>query len=114
MSEAILVHQASKTFGRNPLPAWNRAVAPGISRERSDSVVALDQVTFSVTEGDIFGIVGPQGAGKSTLLRLVGAQLRPDAGSVEVFGRDAARQPEQVQRLSGQVAAAVSPAAAGG
>lgn len=53
--------------------------------------VAVDSLSFSVSRGEIFGIVGPDGAGKSTLLRLLSGILEKTAGSIEVMGRDAAR-----------------------
>lgn len=51
-------------------------------------VRALDGVTFSVTRGEMAGVVGPSGSGKSTLLHLIGALDRPSEGSVRVAGAD--------------------------
>jgi D-methionine transport system ATP-binding protein len=48
---------------------------------------AVDDVSFEVRRGDVFGLVGRSGAGKSTLLRLVNLLERPDSGEVEVAGR---------------------------
>lgn len=63
----------------------------GISRRfASGATVALDHVSLSVAPGEVFGIVGRSGAGKSTLLRCVNLLERPDAGRVEVLGRDMA------------------------
>jgi manganese transport system ATP-binding protein len=53
---------------------------------RYDSVLALDGVSLSVERGTALGIVGPNGSGKSTLLKTVAGLIRPDAGSVRVFG----------------------------
>jgi len=49
--------------------------------------VAVDDVTFQVQSGEVFGLLGPNGAGKSTLIRMAMDILRPDAGSILVFGR---------------------------
>ncbi len=53
---------------------------------RYDRVLALDGVSLSVARGTALGIVGPNGSGKSTLLKTVAGLIRPDAGSVRVFG----------------------------
>jgi manganese transport system ATP-binding protein len=53
---------------------------------RYDSVVALDRVSLSVNRGSALGIVGPNGSGKSTLLKTIAGLIRPDSGSVRVFG----------------------------
>ncbi len=56
------------------------------------SVVAVDNVSFTVEEGEIFGIVGPNGAGKTTTIECLEGLRRPDAGTVRVFGLDPWRQ----------------------
>src|SRR4029079_18655622 len=48
---------------------------------------ALDDVSFTVDEGECFGVIGPNGGGKSTLLKIVAGIYRADAGSVRVAGR---------------------------
>ena len=55
---------------------------------RYESVTAIDTVSFDVREGEMFGLIGPDGAGKTTAIRLAGGLLRPDAGSIRIFGRD--------------------------
>lgn len=49
-------------------------------------VVALDNVTFEVNAGEIFGLLGPNGAGKTTLIRIITGQLEPTNGTIEVLG----------------------------
>jgi ABC-2 type transport system ATP-binding protein len=49
---------------------------------------ALDQVSFEVQPGEVFGLLGPNGAGKTTLLRTLLDFIRPTSGSISVFGRD--------------------------
>jgi len=51
-------------------------------------VQALDGLSFRVTPGEMFGLIGPDGAGKTTTLRLICGLLRPDSGRVEVLGAD--------------------------
>ncbi|NUQ90178.1 MAG: ATP-binding cassette domain-containing protein, partial [Glycomyces artemisiae] len=59
----------------------------GVTKRFGD-LVALDDVSLDVAPGEIFGILGRSGAGKSTLLRTANLLTRPDAGTVEVAGRD--------------------------
>lgn len=63
------------------------AIALRSVRKAFRSVVAVDEVSFEVHSGEIFGLLGPNGAGKTTLLRLIMDIFRPDAGSVEISGR---------------------------
>ena len=58
----------------------------GLTR-RYGEVVALDDLSFSVREGQMFGFVGPNGAGKTTAMRIVLGVLEPDAGEVRWRGR---------------------------
>ncbi len=67
----------------------------------SRAVRALRQLDISVPAGTITGLFGPDGAGKTTLLRLAAALLRPDAGSVTVFGMDTVEQASGIPRHIG-------------
>ncbi|HSM57349.1 MAG TPA: ATP-binding cassette domain-containing protein, partial [Candidatus Sulfomarinibacteraceae bacterium] len=53
-----------------------------------DEVTAVDDVSFNVDEGEIFGIIGPNGAGKTTTIESVIGLRKPDGGSVSVLGLD--------------------------
>jgi len=57
----------------------------GLSFHREDNVI-FDNVDMSVEQGKITAIMGPSGTGKTTLLRLIGGQLRPERGTIEVDG----------------------------
>ena len=59
--------------------------------KRFTDVVAVDDVSFDVREGEIFGLLGPNGAGKTTLIRMILDIHRPDTGEVGVFGRPLSR-----------------------
>ena len=65
----------------------------GLTR-RFGPVVAVDDLSFEVRRGELFGIVGPDGAGKTTTLRMLAGVLRPDGGSAEVVGVDVVARPE--------------------
>ncbi|MEX2112195.1 MAG: ABC transporter ATP-binding protein [Pirellulales bacterium] len=59
--------------------------------KRYGRVTALDRCMLSITEGEIFGLLGPNGSGKTTLLRLLMGYLRPTAGSAKIDGLDCYR-----------------------
>jgi ABC-type polysaccharide/polyol phosphate transport system ATPase subunit len=56
-------------------------------RRTQEEVIALDHVSFSVNQGEAFGVIGRNGAGKSTLLRCVAGTLRPNGGKAVVHGK---------------------------
>lgn len=64
---------------------------------------AVDQVSFEVEKGEIYGILGPNGSGKSTLIRLISTLLLPDSGEVKVFGFDVVKDHMQVKRMINRV-----------
>ncbi len=106
MYEAIQVKDAYKKFGKASHPLW-RGRAKAAEARRSVKI-AVDHVTFTVHEAEIFGVLGPNGSGKSTLIRLIATLLLPDAGSITVFGRDVVRQAMEVQRLINRVSVEAS------
>jgi ABC-2 type transport system ATP-binding protein len=60
--------------------------AEGLTK-RYGSLTAVDGIDISVAEGEVYGVLGPNGAGKTTFLRMLFGLIRPDAGTLEVFGR---------------------------
>jgi ABC-2 type transport system ATP-binding protein len=62
---------------------------------------AVDRLTFSVAEGELFGLVGPDGAGKTTVMRLLTAILDPTAGDAWVAGYHSVRESEEIKRSIG-------------
>jgi len=65
------------------------------------AVRALEGVSFSVSEGEIFGFIGPDGAGKTTLFRIVTTLLLPDNGEIKVMGLDAVRHFRELRKHIG-------------
>src|SRR5262245_37145305 len=63
---------------------------------RFGAKVALDGVSLSLPRGLVFGLVGPNGSGKTTLIKHILGLLRPETGSVRVFGSDPVRDPAGV------------------
>src|SRR5215213_5253533 len=80
MSNAIEVKHLSRRFG---------------------AFVAVDDVSFSVKTGEIFGFLGSNGAGKSTTIRMLSGLLRPSSGTATVGGVDVSLDPEGVKRRIG-------------
>jgi ABC-2 type transport system ATP-binding protein len=127
MSDAIVVQNVYKKFGKQPQPLWDRFRLGKASRNGNGNsngkspnnghphangklaaVVAVDRVSFTVHQGEIFGVLGPNGSGKSTLIRLIATLLLPDDGSIRVFDYDVVRQSMDVQRLINRVSVEAS------
>ncbi len=64
-------------------------------------VAAVNGLSFTVNEGEIFGLIGPDGAGKTTTLRLLASIMKPDAGEAWVAGRHIVRDAEAVKKTIG-------------
>ena len=69
MMEAVVVKNLFKTYGK-------------------EKTVAVDDVSFSVNQGELFGLIGPDGAGKTSIFRMLTTLLLPDSGSASVDGHD--------------------------
>jgi ABC-2 type transport system ATP-binding protein len=72
-----------------------------IFRERNRTVTAVDNVSFEVRRGEIFGLLGPNGAGKSTLIRMLTTLLRPTSGTACVDTYDIIHAPEKIRSIIG-------------
>ncbi len=68
-----------------------------------DGASAIEDLSFQVFHGEVFGLLGPNGAGKSTTLRILLTLLRPTSGRATVLGRDVEREPDAVRSLIGYV-----------
>jgi sodium transport system ATP-binding protein len=74
--------------------------AKGLTK-RFRRIVAVDDVSFTCRDGEVFGLLGPNGAGKTTLLRLIASVLEPTAGAALVDGMDARGRGAQVRARVG-------------
>jgi ABC-2 type transport system ATP-binding protein len=70
-------------------------------RKTYGSTVAVDEVSFDVHDGEIFGLIGPNGAGKTTTLECVEGLRRPDRGTISVLGLDPVRDVYRLQERIG-------------
>ena len=83
---------------KSPGPALE---ARNISRRYKSSGRGVEDVSFSVAPGEIFGLVGPNGSGKSTLLRVLSTAIEPDRGAFWVAGADGAREKRKARARMG-------------
>ncbi len=83
--------------------------ADGLTKTYADlrrgPFIALDNLSFTACEGEVFGILGPNGAGKTTALRILSTVLEPTRGTAMVNGFDCMTQPEMVRRHIGFMSA---------
>ncbi|MBQ7620876.1 MAG: ATP-binding cassette domain-containing protein, partial [Candidatus Methanomethylophilaceae archaeon] len=78
MTDALVLTDVRKTYGQ---------------RE------AVHGVSLTVHEGEVFGLIGHTGAGKTTLLRMMSTILTITSGKIEVYGRDVAKEGDEVRKL---------------
>jgi ABC-2 type transport system ATP-binding protein len=78
-------------------------VVENLVKRFSEEVLAVDNVSFTVEEGEIFGFLGPNGAGKSTTINMLTTLLKPTSGKATIAGLDVSKQQDQVRRVIGLV-----------
>ena len=74
--------------------------AENINKTFNDTV-ALDNISFSIDNSELFGFIGPDGAGKTTLFRLITTLLIPDKGSIKVMGLDTIKEYKELRKHIG-------------
>jgi len=77
----------------------SRAVEVAGLTKRFGAILALDNLSFGIEEGRIYGLIGPNGAGKTTTLRIISTLILPTQGSARVFGRDVVHEASEVRKL---------------
>ena len=68
-----------------------------------DTIKAVDDISFEVTEGEIFGFLGPNGAGKTTTISIIAGLLKPDSGKIYINSLDLDGDLKKIKRLMGVV-----------
>jgi ABC-2 type transport system ATP-binding protein len=63
------------------------------------NIEALNDITFQIKPGEVYGLIGPNGAGKTTTLRIISTLILPTSGTATVFGIDAVKQPDEVRKI---------------
>jgi ABC-2 type transport system ATP-binding protein len=88
MTESIVVENVSKQFTmRYHRTIKQMSIAKIRGQQLSDSFLAVDDVSFTVQQGESIGLMGLNGSGKSTLLKVINGVMRPDSGRVLTRGR---------------------------
>jgi ABC-2 type transport system ATP-binding protein len=88
--------------GSEGLPGEPAVRCAGLTYQFGEHV-AVDHVDLAIEPGETYGLLGPNGAGKTTTIRMLTTLLKPMAGTVTVFGTDAASSPMRVRRMIGYV-----------
>ena len=70
-------------------------------RKQYGSLLAVDDVSFELSPGDVFGFIGPNGAGKTTTIRMISTLLEPSSGTARINGADIWTNPMDVRRQIG-------------
>ncbi|MEM3670562.1 MAG: ATP-binding cassette domain-containing protein [Thermoprotei archaeon] len=81
----------------------NAVEVKGLSKSFDGKTFAVNNVSFTVSKGEIFGFLGPNGAGKSTTIKMLTTVVRPTSGNAVVCGYDVIKEPAMVRRVIGVV-----------
>ncbi len=73
----------------------------GVVRRTTKEIVAVDDISFSVNHGELFGLLGPNGAGKTTTVKVLATLLIPNAGTARILGYDVVKDAQQVRKRIG-------------
>lgn len=79
------------------------AVATAALTRKFGEMTAVDRISLTIEQGEIFGLIGPNGAGKSTLIKMLTTLLPPTSGTAVVAGYDIRAKPAEVRRHIGYV-----------
>lgn len=102
ITNAITVNSLSKYFKVSKREKKSRK-SKGIQKTNDNIVRAVDNISFEVKEGEIFGFLGPNGAGKTTTIRTLTGVLTPTEGRINIFGEDIWEHPIPIKQVLGNV-----------
>ncbi len=92
--------QDSGAASQDPRPAAPAVELSGVTK-RFGATVAVDNASFTIGQGELFGFIGPNGAGKTTTIKMIATLMPIDRGSIRVLGHDVRTQGTRVRRLIG-------------
>ncbi|MFX1571770.1 MAG: ATP-binding cassette domain-containing protein [Promethearchaeota archaeon] len=99
---AIVVNNLTKHF-ESPKRGKLRKMRPNGPQRIPGIIHAVDNISFEVKKGEIFGFLGPNGAGKTTTIRMMTGVLKPTKGVVSIFRQDVWKNPILVKQITGNV-----------
>lgn len=94
MGEILTAEHLTKTFTLS-------AKQQKLEKTKSKRKVAVNDLSFAVNQGEVFGLLGPNGAGKTTTLRILATLIRPDSGDAAVNGHSIVKEPDKVRESIG-------------
>lgn len=83
--------------------AENKVIEVKNLTKKFNNFVAVDELNLTVFKGDIFGFLGPNGAGKSTTIRMLLTLIKPDGGTIKIFGKDLLKYRLSILRNVGSI-----------
>jgi ABC-2 type transport system ATP-binding protein len=100
----IEVHELTKTYQKKTVKEnasfWSKWLPSG---KQTETLVAVDHISFHIRQGEIFGLLGPNGAGKTTTIKMLCTLLEPTSGRATIGGYDVAKQAGLVRQNLGAV-----------
>lgn len=103
------------SFGGQPTNGHDRGASPAPNAIEVEHIVkkygdftAVNDVSFEVKDGEIFGLLGPNGAGKSTLIRMMTTLIPITAGTARIAGHDVQKDPDAARRVIGVIPQALT------
>ncbi|MBN2072878.1 MAG: ABC transporter ATP-binding protein [Actinobacteria bacterium] len=72
----------------------------GLTKKYGD-LVAVNNISFAIEKGEIFGLLGPNGAGKTTTVEMIEGLRKPDSGTINICGIDACKEPGKIKEIIG-------------
>src|SRR5260370_40714309 len=98
----------AKASGGSPASETTHAIEVQHIVKKYGEFTAVDDVSFHVSDGEIFGLLGPNGAGKSTLIRMMTTLIPITRGNARIAGHDVAKEPDAVRRTIGVIPQALT------
>jgi ABC-2 type transport system ATP-binding protein len=103
-----MMAEVKKRIGNGAIAGAAPAIEVEHIVKKYGDFTAVDDVSFKVADGEIFGLLGPNGAGKSTLIRMMTTLIPITAGRARIAGHDVARHPDAARRAIGVIPQALT------
>ena len=103
-TDRLVLEQVQKYFYRKKIQqrSFPQSLFPFLQTEK-ETIKAVDDISFEVQLGQIYGVLGANGSGKSTLIRLISSLLLPVSGQITIFGYDVVKNSYQVRKMMNRV-----------